>query len=664
MADRKFEFEIAATDTSFSRSMDRIGAEAKTAGAEVGRAFEKASSEATSAAAVFDRIKTTLAGAFTVGAVVQFGRAISASVIEAERSSALLNSTLRATGFAANLSSKQVEGLVQELAGISTFDDDPIRQGVVALLRFRDISGETFKEASRAAVDLAAATGKDLPSAFVAVGKALQDPASGMKALREAGVKLSEGQQDLAEKMRKSGDAAGAQKLVLEELAKSVGGAAAGEASGLYGSTRALANAWDDLLKTIGQLPAVAQSSQGAISGLTSIVNIFKRALESDAGPSGFKGGTIGIPGVLPKGAGGKIGQLSAEEVQALRDASGRAGTKDFKIAGPSSPAPAAAGGGGTGNGQRDIANLGAQIYLDQFAELERQAKVILEEAKRTRLEIEQEIIRGIGVGPELAAKQQKEFEDIAAKLVADTPIGRERAIVGVGGEIDSLNTALIKGKITAEEYEQAFQGVQDRLNEVRGVQKDFATEFSNDTLQALRAIEFAVQGWGRNFTETVVQSFKKGKFEVEDFVDSILTDMARLAVQQTISAPIFNALSQGLSGLAGLAGSRTPTATTTPNVTYSGGSPFTVGTPKATGGSVFPGMIYPINERGMEYFAPSVPGSVIPANGMRGGGGPVTLNITANVAAGADAATVRAAILDAATIAESNIAKRFRMGQ
>lgn len=57
-------------------------------------------------------------------------------------------------------------------------------------------------------------------------------------------------------------------------------------------------------------------------------------------------------------------------------------------------------------------------------------------------------------------------------------------------------------------------------------------------------------------------------------------------------------------------------------------------GPPRALGGPVSPGVIYPINERGLEGFMPSVPGTVIPNRQMQslaGGGGSV--NVTVNVA-------------------------------
>lgn len=640
MADRKFEYEITATDDSFRRSMDRVADEAKQAGKSVGDAFKKAGDEADTAEAVFGRLKTTLAGAFTVGAVVQFGRAIGASVIEAERSAALLNSTLRATGYAAGLSGQQVEGLVQELAGLSTFDDDPIRQGVTSLLRFREISGDTFREASRLALDLATATGKDLPSAFVQVGKALQDPASGMKSLREAGVRLSEGQQELAAKLKASGDAAGAQRLVLDELAKSVGGAAAGETQGLYGSTRALANAWDDLLKTIGQLPAVAAGSQNALGSLTGVINIFKRALEQDALPGGMQG-SIGLPG-RPRPA-SKIGQLSEAEILSLQGSGG----KRVTIAEPKATDKGAGRGAGAAprDGTQRIAEMGVQMYLDQWADLERQSKAIRDEIKRTREETEQEIIRGLQLGPEMQAKATKEFEDLAKKLVADTQIGKESAILGVGGELDSLNEGLINRRVSVEEYEQAYAQLQDRLNEVRGVQKDFAKDLGNDGADSLRRLEDAVRGFGNTFTNTFADIVMGVQGDFDKLFRSIASDLLRMQISQSITQPAIAKINSFLPNIASFfSGAKTGTTTPAPNVTFSGGSPFTMGTPRAQGGPVSPGVLYPINERGIEYFAPSVRGNVIPADGLAvGGGGGRTVVINNYIDSRTDLASIAA---------------------
>lgn len=661
MADRKFEFQIAATDANFSQTMDRIGTEARTAGAAVSQSFKRAAVEAGNTEAVFGRIKTTLAGAFTAGAVVQFGRAIAREAMDAEREVALLNATLRSTGFSAGLSANQINDLANEISRATSIDAGDILQGTTALLRFREVGGDTFREVSRLAVDLAVATGTAVPEAFAKVGRAVQDPVNGARALRDVGVKLSESQAELAKSLKATGDEAGAQRIILDELAKSVGGSGAAANTGLTGATNSLRNSWNDLLATIGQMPTVARASQESISSLSNILSLFNRALTADPVPGNISG-TIAIPGVTKPG--GKIGQLSAQEVQALQEASKRAGTKDFRIATTPSVAAAAAGGGGgsAGNGQTNIANLGAQMVLDQINELKRQSDLIRGEANRTRQELEQEVIRGIGVGPEIAAKQQKEFEDIAAKLVADTPLGRERAIVGQGGELDSLNTALIKGKISAEEYEQAFQGVQERLNAVRGVGKETFQSVSDEGKKAFQALEFAVQGWGRQFTDQFVEMAKTGKFNFSTLVDSILTDIARLVVQQTITKPIFDAIAAGLgSGLGGLftrGTTRAPTAGIGPGA----GQGLQI-KGYAAGGSYPGGMPMIVGERGPELMLPRSSGTIIPNDAWALGGGGTTINmpLTVNVDARSDIATVRAAVAGAADLALARMQRASR---
>jgi len=622
MADRRFEFQIAARDENFSRSMDRIGEEAKRAGAEVSGAFKRAGDEAGTAEAVFGRIKATLAGAFTVGAVVQFGRAIAKEALDAEREVALLNATLRSTGFAAGLSAQNVNELANEISRATSVDAGDILQGTTALLRFRDIGGETFREVSRLAVDLAVATGTAVPEAFAKVGRALQDPVNGARALRDVGVKLTESQAELAKQLRDTGDTAGAQRIVIDELAKSVGGSGAAANTGLTGATQSLARAWEDLLTSIGQLPAVAAGAQNAISGLGSVVRLFNRALTQD-GPPANLGGSITVPGVSPARP-GRLGQLSAEEVQQLQSAGARSGAAPLKFA------PAASGSGSTASasaagadGTEKIARMGAQMYLDQFKELQRQAKVINDEAKATRLEIEREIVAGIAVGPEQAAKMQKDFQVLADQLIADTPAAREQALVGVGGALDALNEKLIAGKINAEQYNQAFALVEERLGEVRGTSKAVAGSLESDIPAALRSIEQAVQGFGRQFTDTFADIVLGVESDFGRLVQSIARDLLRLQINQSITQPLMAGLSGGLGAFFARFGSAaTPSTVPSGGVTYAGGSPFTLGTPKARGGDVFPGMLYPINEMGVEYFAPAVPGKVIPADGLRGGGG------------------------------------------
>ncbi len=220
------------------------------------------------------------AGGFVLGfeGIIKAVEAISEKTIEGERSIAALNATLQATGHSAGLTAAKLEELNSSIQEKSIFDDDGIRKAQVALLRYREIQGQTFQEALKLVPDLATAMGSDLPAAAQALGRALTDPETGMKALRAVGIFLSESQKDLARSFIEAGDKAGAQKVVLDELQKSVGGLAEGDTKGLFGATKRLSRAWDDLEKALGK--KLLSDNAGDFDIATKAVDLFAHAIE------------------------------------------------------------------------------------------------------------------------------------------------------------------------------------------------------------------------------------------------------------------------------------------------------------------------------------------------------------------------------------------------
>src|SRR5689334_21746378 len=180
----------------------------------------------------------TLLGAFgiTLGldGLLRGFEALKDKTIEEERSLAQLNATLQATGHSAGLTAKDLAELGSSVEHSTVFDDDSIRRAETALLRFRAVQGDTFREALRLVPDLATALGTDLPSAATALGRAFTDPERGLRALKAAGLSLTEQQVDLIARMREAGDTAGAQRVIIDTLAKSIGGAGEADNTGLY----------------------------------------------------------------------------------------------------------------------------------------------------------------------------------------------------------------------------------------------------------------------------------------------------------------------------------------------------------------------------------------------------------------------------------------------
>ena len=178
--------------------------------------------------------------AFGLGSVFAYGAATAAlgsfvamgvnELAEAQKVQAQTNAVLKSTGEVAGVTAGHVEALSSRLSNLAAVDDEVIQGGANVLLTFTNIrnSGvdKTFDRAMQAALDLSRAFGQDLQSSVVQIGKALQDPISGVTALRRVGIQLTQAQEDQIKQFVALNDVASAQKVILAELERQVGGSA------------------------------------------------------------------------------------------------------------------------------------------------------------------------------------------------------------------------------------------------------------------------------------------------------------------------------------------------------------------------------------------------------------------------------------------------------
>ena len=160
------------------------------------------------------------------------------------------------------------------------------------------------------------------------------------------------------------------------------------------------------------------------------------------------------------------------------------------------------------------------------------------------------------------------------------------------------------------------------------------------------------MQGWGRNFTNTLADALETGKLNFSDLVRSVLRDLVRLQIQQSITRPLFNALSGAVGNINLFGGGAAAGGGGTGGnfVPYGGG--------RATGGGVTAGTAYTVGERGPELFIPQTSGTISP-NNARG-------NVTQvfNIAPGVDAGVIYRAAQMGASMAKSDIARGMRIGE
>ena len=176
---------------------------------------------------------------FTVAAVA-LGKFVRAAN-NAERSSLKLQAIIKATGGAAQLSSRDIEIFAESVAKNTLASVQGARQAAGVLLTFKSITGQTFKDALSISQDLAEVGFGSINTAALQLGKALEEPEIGLSALRRVGVSFSKEQKDLIKVLALTGEKAKAQDIILKALKEQVGGAGEGAAGGLAGAFDTLA---------------------------------------------------------------------------------------------------------------------------------------------------------------------------------------------------------------------------------------------------------------------------------------------------------------------------------------------------------------------------------------------------------------------------------------
>ncbi len=175
----------------------------------------------------FQAVGATLSLAVTAP-LIAAGFAASKAATEAVDAMGQVEAALTSMGAASGRTAEQLGGLAEGLMRNSLYDDDEILRKVTAnLLTFGNVAGAQFDRAQQAAVDLATRMEGDLQGATLMVGKALNDPVKGLAALGRAGIQFTAQQKDQIKAMVAVGNVAGAQSLMLSELERQFGGAAA-----------------------------------------------------------------------------------------------------------------------------------------------------------------------------------------------------------------------------------------------------------------------------------------------------------------------------------------------------------------------------------------------------------------------------------------------------
>lgn len=181
---------------------------------------------------------------------------------KSERQMFKLEALLKSTGNASGFTAEQIDKMARAIALNTLASKRGIRDAAGILLTFKAVSGDVFERTLQLSQDMAAVMGTDAKNAALQLAKALEDPATGLTALRRSGVSFTQTEKDMITQMFQAGKTAEAQGLILDKLAGQIGGAGAGEAKGMSGAVDTLGQRWDDLMESIGKSGPLAVTTE------------------------------------------------------------------------------------------------------------------------------------------------------------------------------------------------------------------------------------------------------------------------------------------------------------------------------------------------------------------------------------------------------------------
>lgn len=206
----------------------------------------------------------------SISSITKFGNECVKSAESANKSLSILNNTLKVTGATAWTTSEDMVKMSEDIAYSTNYTVGEIQDMQSVLLGFKNITGDTFRDASDAITDMATVMGMDLKSAVQTVGKALDDPIKGLDSLKRQGFAFTDEQKEQMKVLVESGKIIEAQKLILDELNTTYGGAATAAQSSFDKQKDAITKFKETLgNQLLPVLDTFSEKSANAFDGLT-----------------------------------------------------------------------------------------------------------------------------------------------------------------------------------------------------------------------------------------------------------------------------------------------------------------------------------------------------------------------------------------------------------
>lgn len=164
-----------------------------------------------------------------------------------------MNAVLASTKDKSGMTAKGLIDLAEGYQKTTKYSKDVTLGGEDMLMTFTNIGKGVFPMATAAMLNMSTAMGSSPKEAALQLGKALQDPTAGMTALQRVGVKFTDSQKAVITHLQKTGDMAGAQKIILGELNTEFGGSAVAAGTTFAGKLAIAENKLKDMAGAIAE---------------------------------------------------------------------------------------------------------------------------------------------------------------------------------------------------------------------------------------------------------------------------------------------------------------------------------------------------------------------------------------------------------------------------
>ena len=277
------DFNIKAIITAQTSQFEKGIAQAQKSITNLSEGIAQAQNSTKNMSSVFNKLGKELLKTFAKGGAIATGIALTTKALKGlfntvkkgvqdyesfQQKQKLLSQTLKVTEADTWITVEALNEMAQSFQNVTNYTQDSINNLQTVLLGFKNIKGDNFRDATKAIMDMATVMGMDLVSATQTVGKALDDPIKGLGSLARQGFQFSESEKQMLADMVEMGNIAEAQKIILNELNTTYGGAAEAGAK----ATTQLKNSWGDLIREMGREISLSVNVEPAMKQMNKVV--------------------------------------------------------------------------------------------------------------------------------------------------------------------------------------------------------------------------------------------------------------------------------------------------------------------------------------------------------------------------------------------------------